>query len=579
MRNFAGYAKTIHKRHFVPNRWDVLAILFIFGLLAILALTAKQFSKPYHLGQLIPISLSISALPAYAFQTVLRMLIALFFSLLFTFTVGTFAAKNKHAEKILIPIIDILQSVPVLGFLSITVVGFISLFPGSMWGPECASIFAIFTSQVWNIVLSFYQSLRTVPNDLIEASEMFHLSSWQKFWRIEVPFAMPGLLWNVMLSMSASWFFVVASEAITVSNQNIVLPGIGSYIATAITEANIKAVIYAIITMFLVILLYDQLLFRPLVKWADRFKAEQTSSEYTTQTWIVKLFQRTHIFRYTKVIFAAFSDKWVNIPLFNRQNISESMSHNPRIAMSIITLWYLFLLVCGIGIIWLLYHDIFAAISLAEIKHVLFLGCITAIRVLATVIICTIIWVPIGVWIGLKPRVAEIAQPVAQFLAAFPTYVVFPVVVIMIVRFHLNVEIWTTPLILLGTQWYILFNVIAGAAAIPKDLRQAADNFGVNGWLWWRRLILPGIFPYYITGAITAVGNAWNTTVAAEVVKWGNVTLHATGLGAYITEYAASGNFINLALGIGVMSLFVLILNHILWRPLYTIAKSRYQLD
>lgn len=579
MRNFFGYATTRHQRHLVPNRWDMIALLLAFSILVILALVAKQFTVPYKLGQAIPISLSISHLPGYALQTVMRMLIALLCSLLFTFTVATLAAKNKHAEKIIIPIIDILQSIPVLGFLSITTVGFIELFPGSMWGPECASIFAIFTSQVWNIALSFYQSLRTVPDDLKEAAAMFHLSGWQRFWRIEVPFAMPGLLWNIMLSMSASWFFVVASEAFTISNQNISLPGIGSYIATAIAQANIHAVIYAIFTMFLVILLYDQLLFRPLVRWAEKFKSEQTGSETTTQAWSVKLFRRSHLLRYVKVLVHAFVDKWVTFPLFNRQEKKPSLMQNPMVARRMVIVWYVVLVTTLTGAAILLARFIYTNISLADFRHVLFLGSISTLRVFATVIVSTIIWLPIGVWIGLKPRVAQIAQPIVQFLAAFPTYVLFPVVVIMILRYHLNVEIWVTPLMLLGTQWYILFNVIAGAAAIPKDLRQAAANFGVTGWLWWRRLILPGIFPYYITGAITAAGNAWNTTVAAEVVSWGQTTLRATGLGAYIAEFAASGNFTNLALGIGVMSLIVLTFNHLLWRPLYTLSKSRYQLE
>lgn len=517
MRNFTGYATTILQKQYAPNRWDLLAIFIVFSLLILLALAAKQFTVPYQLGQVLPISLSPSHLPDYALQTVLRMLIAMFFSLLFTFTVGTLAAKNHQAEKVLIPIIDILQSVPVLGFLSITVVGFISLFPGSLWGPECASIFAVFTSQVWNITLSFYQSLRTVPEDLKEAAAMFHLSAWQKFWRIEVPFAMPGLLWNVMLSMSASWFFVVASEAITVAGQNIVLPGVGSYIAMAITHANIKAVVYAIGTMFLVILLYDQLLFRPLVKWSERFKAEQTASESPIKAWSVKLFHRTRLLRYASFFLALFADRWINIPLFNRRSNTITKLPHPYISRVILIFWYMALFIGVMSAIWLVYRFLHNTFSIVEIKHVMFLGCVTALRVFATVIVSTIIWLPIGVWIGLKPRVAEIAQPVAQFLAAFPTYVLFPVVVIMILRFNLNVEIWVTPLMLLGTQWYILFNVIAGAAAIPKDLLQAADNFGVKGWLWWLRLILPGIFPYYITGAITAAGNSWNTTV---VTRW-----------------------------------------------------------
>lgn len=585
MRELFRTSASIDKRKLIPNRWDMFALLFVFTCLALLGAAAHQMSVPYHLGQQITVSLSPDKLPGYAMQTVLRMFIALFFSLLFTFTVCTLAAKNKHAEKIIIPIIDILQSVPVMGFLSITVVGFIALFPGSLWGAQCAAIFAIFTSQVWNMALSFYQSLRTLPAELREASDMFHLSAWQRFWRVEVPFAMPGLLWNTMLSMSASWFFVVASEAVTVSNQTITLPGIGSYIALAILHKDVHAVIYTIITMFAVILLYDQLLFRPLIKWSDRFRLEESSTgAQTKNSWIGNIFRRTFLMKYIGILLAVIADKWINFSFFSfthTEEISESKLkfYSPWINKIFIILWYSVLAILIAYTVVYLWHFIFATVNFAEVKHVFLWGFFTLLRVFAIVLISTIVWVPLGVWIGLRPQWAEIIQPIAQFLAAFPVNLLFPLFVIVIVRYHLNVDIWTTPLMLLGTQWYILFNVIAGASSLPKDLRQAADNFGVKGWLWWKRLILPGIFPYYITGAITAVGNAWNTSTVAEVVSWGNTTLHAHGLGAYIMEYSAEGNFPYLVLGICVMSIFVLTLNRLLWRPLYQLAQRKYQLD
>jgi len=345
MRNIFSYAMIKQQSRLIPNRWDMIALVLAFCILILLALGAKQFSAPYQIGQVLPLSLSPKYLPDYALESVLRMIIALLCSLLFTFTIGTLAAKNRQAEKIIIPIIDILQSVPVLGFLSITIVGFIALFPGSLWGPECASIFAIFTSQVWNMALSFYQSLRTVPDDLTEAAAMFHLSPWQRFWRIEVPFAMPGLLWNMMLSMSASWFFVVASEALTISNQNIILPGIGSYIAVAITHSNIHAVIYAIITMFFVILLYDQLLFRPLVKWADRFKMEQTGNEKQPRSWAVKLLRRTRLLRYIGRMLAIFADKIINLSILNSRHVSSERHINANVAKNLIIVWDIILFI------------------------------------------------------------------------------------------------------------------------------------------------------------------------------------------------------------------------------------------
>ncbi|MDX2164850.1 MAG: ABC transporter permease subunit [Gammaproteobacteria bacterium] len=576
---FRTNASVSSERRLIPNRWDLFAILFVFSLLVLLALAAKQMSVPYQLGEPIVISLSPSHLPSYALQSVLRMFIALFFSLLFTFTVGTLAAKNKHAEKILVPVLDILQSIPVMGFLSITVVGFIDLFPGSLWGAQCAAIFAIFTAQVWNMVFSFYQSMRTLPTELRETADMFHLSAWQRFWRVEVPFAMPGLLWNTMLSMSGSWFFVVASEAVTVSNQTITLPGIGSYIAIAIQQRNIHAILLTILVMLAVILLYDQLLFRPLIKWSERFRIEQSTVAQTKNSWMGNLFHRTFLMKYVGIFLSYLGDKWINIKAFRYKPVRYQKTSTKRWNYIILSVWYVALFFVVSYAVYFLWDFVFSVTALSEIGIVFKLGLFTACRVFAIVLISTLVWVPLGVWIGLRSRIAEIVQPIAQFLAAFPANLLFPFIVLLIVHFNLNVNIWTTPLMLLGTQWYILFNVIAGASALPKDLRQATDNLGVKGWLWWRRLILPGIFPYYVTGAITAAGNAWNTSTVAEVVTWGSTTLHAEGLGAFIMKYSADGNFPLLALGIGVMALFVVTFNRILWRPLYNLAQRKYQLD
>ena len=579
MQNFYTYFANKSQTRIAPNTWDLMALVLVLGVLALLAWGAKQMGAPYQIGQALPISLNPRELPVYGLFTVLRMLIAMLFSLLFTFIFGTWAAKSRQAARLIIPCIDILQSVPVLPMLSITITGFIALFPGSRLGPECAAIFTIFTAQVWNMVLSFYQSLRTVPQELKEAADMFHLSAWQRFWRIEVPFALPGLLWNMMLSMSGSWMFIVASEAISVSNQHISLPGIGSYLNLAIMHANIGAVGQAIIAMIIIIFCYDQLLFRPLLSWAEKFKAEHVAQEKISPSWIIGLLHRSRLFQYLGNLIGGFADAIINFNLFRSKLSKHSIADNPRVARWLNLIWSAILIALVIGISYGLLSYIFHHISLSELLHVFFLGLITALRVLIIVLISTVVWVPIGVWIGLRPRIAEIAQPVVQFLAAFPMNVLFPIVVLAIVKYHLNVEIWVTPLMLLGVQWYILFNVIAGTIALPKDLKQVADNFGVKGWQWWLRLILPGIFPFYITGAITAVGNAWNTSIIAEVVSWGNTTLTATGLGAYITQYSTTGNFPRIALGMGVMCIFVLTMNRLVWRPLYNLAQMRYRLD
>ncbi len=561
------------------NRRDVLLLALLFGILFALSWAGKQMATPYQLGEPLPISLSPAALPFYALRTVLRMFIALIISLLFTFIFGALAAKNRRAEQVIIPAIDILQSVPVLSFLSITITGFIALFPNSLLGPECASIFVIFTAQVWNITLGFYQSLKTLPHDLIEASAMFQLSSWQRFWKIEVPFSMSGLLWNMMMSMSASWFFVVLSEAISVSHQNIRLPGIGSYIALAIEQSNLHALGYAILTMIIVIFLYDQILFRPLIAWSEKFKMEQSADEEEYESWLIDLMRSSRLMKRFSNVLAVVKDHFINTPLLSKRKFKAIKDIDFKRQQKIDWFWNL-LLISVIGISgWMFVNYILAEIHPGEILHVLLLGSATALRVIILIIISSIIWVPVGVWVGRRPRLAQKIQPIIQFAAAFPANLFYPLFVIAIVHFKLNVQIWVTPLMILGTQWYILFNVIAGASTIPRELYLAADNFGLKGWQWWKRLALPGIFPYYITGAITAAGGAWNASIVAEWVSWGNTTLEATGLGAYIQANTLAGNFPKIALGTAMMCAYVLVFNHLIWRPLYRLAEQRFNLN
>ncbi|QBR85237.1 ABC transporter permease subunit [Legionella israelensis] len=561
------------------NRWDLLLLLLVISILFFLGWGSKQMASPYQLGEPLPIYLDPSWLPFYALRTVLRMFIALAISLLFTFIVGTLAAKSRRAEQIIIPGIDILQSVPVLSFLSITITGFIALFPGSLLGPECASIFAIFTAQVWNITLGFYQSLKTLPHDLMEAAAMFQLSPWQRFWKVEVPFSMSSLLWNMMMSMSASWFFVVLSEAIVVSHQSIRLPGVGSYIALAIAESNLAAVGYAILTMVIVIFLYDQILFRPLIAWSEKFKMEQSADEEEYQSWLIDLIRGSRLVKRIGNMFAILKDQFVNMPILIRSRPKAIKEINYKWRKQLDWLWntVIFTLLAFGG--WLLIRYILSEVSADEILHVLLLGSATGTRVIILIILSSLIWVPVGVWVGLRPKLAQKIQPVIQFVAAIPANLFYPLFVIAIVHFHLNVEIWVTPLMILGTQWYILFNVIAGASTIPRDLYLAADNFGVKGWQWWKRLALPGIFPFYITGAITAAGGAWNASIVAEWVSWGNVTLRATGLGEYIQANTLAGDFPKIALGTAMMCIYVLIFNRFIWRPLYRLAEERYNIN
>lgn len=556
----------------VPNYWDVLAFIIIFTLIILIAFGAKQMAASYQLGDIIPIHLEPSYLPIYALRTVIRLFTALLLSLLFTFIFGSLAAKNRHAERLIIPAVDILQSVPVLSFLSITASGFIFLFKNSMLGPECAAIFGIFTSQVWNMLLSFYQSIKTIPKEIKEAASIFQLSSWQRFWRIEVPFSMPGLLWNMMMSMSGSWFFVIACEAFSVSGVNITLPGIGSYIWLAIAKANKMAIIYAIICMLVVIFLYDQLLFRPLIYWTEKFKEQIDDEEKAPKSWLISLFQKTKLVQPVILWFGKLSNSIVNLKLFNGKTISQGKK---KLSPVYIKIGYALFIILLLFVSFAIWHLVLVNLPPREIGDVFILGVFTGIRVMTLIFISSLLWLPIGVWIGLRPNISAIVQPIVQFIAAFPANLLFPIATMLIMNFNLNVEIWVAPLMILGTQWYILFNVIAGTSQLPKELKLAADNFKVKGWLWWKRFILPGIAPSFITGAITAAGGAWNASIIAEVITWGSTKLVATGIGSYIKINAENGDFLRVALGTIVMCILVLLINRLFWKPLYDMAMSK----
>jgi len=558
------------------SRWDLLAVLLIFGLLTFLAEASRHLFEPLAELQRQPPSLDPSHLPEYAARTTLRMLIAMVLSLIFTFTYATLAAKSKRAGRLLVPLLDILQSVPILGFISVTVVFFMELAPGRVLGAEYASIFAIFTSQAWNMAFSFYQSLRTIPAELEEASRNFHLSAWMKFWRLDVPFAMPQLIWNMMMSMSGSWFFVVASEAISVGNTTVTLPGIGSYIALAIEHQDLKAVGWAIGAMLVVILIYDQILFRPLVAWADRFRFEQEAGVLPPRSWMFDVLRRSRIVERLTQPFAAL---WRLTMRPWRPEKNEPVRRSLPVAHSRIAFQFgLIVAALGAAALWQVVHFIIEGITPADVGTAILLGFATLARVVVLIAIASVIWVPVGVWVGTRPHAANLVQPVAQFLAAFPANLLFPIVVSLIVAWKLDPNIWLSPLMILGTQWYILFNVIAGAAAIPAELRAVGTNLHVRGWLWWRRIALPAIFPYYVTGAITASGGSWNASIVAEVASWGREHLQAAGLGAYIAQQTDAGDFHRVVLGIVVMSAFVVVINRLFWRPLYFYAERKFRL-
>lgn len=561
-----------------PNRYDLAVFVIIVAIFVVAAAGLAGMSRPLAALESAPLTLDPVQLPAYALFTTLRMLAAIGASLLFTFVVATLAARSRKAEMIIIPALDILQSVPVLGFLTFTVVFFMGLFPGSQIGAECAAVFAIFTSQAWNMAFAFYQSLKTTPRDLDEAARHFRLSGWQRFWKLDVPHAVPSLVWNTMMSMSGGWFFVVASEAISVGDTRIALPGIGSWLSLAIERRDIVAVAWAVGAMALVILIYDQLLFRPIVAWADKFRMEQTASATVPQSWVYDALRRTRALKRLAVPLGLLGETVsrlstrLRLPV-HRQGLAAAAG--PALDRS----WLALVVAAGLYAAWVIVDYVRLSLGPGDLIEALAVGALTLLRVVVLIALASLIWVPIGVWIGLRPAIADKVQPLAQFLAAFPANVLFPVFVVAIATHGLDPNIWLSPLMILGTQWYILFNVIAGASAFPNDLKEAAALGQVRGWLWWRKVILPGIFPHYVTGALTASGGSWNASIVAEMASWGQTKLEATGLGAYIAKATDAGDFPRVALGIAVMSLFVILFNRLFWRRLYIYAERHLRLS
>jgi NitT/TauT family transport system permease protein len=564
----------------LPNLFDLAALLFIAAVLTAVGHAARSTLAPLSVVKLAgegAIHLDPAYLPGYALRTVMRMFAALACSLAFTFTYATWAAKSRRAGMVLVPILDILQSLPIFGFITFTVTFFLGLFPGKVIGAEFAVIFVIFTSQAWNLAFSMYQSLRTLPGDLDEAARGFGLSPWQRFWRLEVPFATPGLVWNMMMSMSGGWFSLVASEAVTVGDTSFQLPGIGSYIAVALVAKNIHAVIYAIVAMMLVILAYDQLLFRPLVAWSGKFRFETTQVDQGEDPWMLALLRRTALLRRVGDAMGTAFFAVSGLRLSPRQVSRTVVAGEPSKLGD-----RAFAAVLAVAVAWAAWR-IFSFCSASHLTMVdvgtaFVLGLFTLVRVVVLMALATAVWVPLGVLIGLRPKLSRVLGGAAQFLAAFPANLFYPIFVVVIVRNSLNPDIWLTPLIILGTQWYIAFNVIAGAAAFPGDLQEAAKNFRVGGLLWWRRVILPGIFPYFVTGAITASGGCWNASLLAEVATWGDTTLRARGLGAYIQDATTRGDTARVLLGMVVMAGFVLTFNRLVWRPMYAYSSRRLRM-
>ena len=548
------------------------------GVLTLLAVVAKVGAGAFvpFTAKLAPhVNLDPRNLPYYAARSTLRMFVALIWSTLFTLAYGYFAARSKRAERVLIPLLDILQSVPVLGYLSVIVTAFIALFRGSLLGLEFAAIFAIFTSQAWNMTFSFYQSLKSVPHELQEAAALYRLSGWQRFVRLDVPFGTIGLVWNAMMSFGGGWFFLAASEAITVLNHNYTLPGVGSYVAAAVAAQDMQALGWAIVTIVGVILLVDQLFWRPVVAWADRFRFEQSAAAEAPHSWVFDVIRASSVPALVGRTWAPAADS-----IGRLLAAATRARFAPRRPVGEGALGDRLFNAAAIGAVIVLsvvvLHFILTTVGFGEIFKVFGLGLATMARVAVLVAFATIVWTPVGVAIGFSPRLARTLQPVVQLLSSFPANFVFPFATLAFVRFGVPINFGAILLMALGSQWYILFNVIAGAQTVPADLREMCDDCDLRGWRRWRRLVVPGIFASLVTGAITASGGAWNASIVSEVVSWGGTTLTAVGLGTYITQATTSGDWSRIVLGVSMMSVFVVGVNRVVWRPLYRYAQKRF---
>jgi len=557
---------------------DLIVFAALLGLLFGLLRLAPALSSPF-LPKTAPsvVSTDPANLPYYAVRSLLRMFIALILSVLFTFVYATAAARLRRAEKVLIPLLDILQSVPVLGFLTVTVTAFIALFPGSELGLECASIFAIFTSMAWNLTFAFYHSLIAQPRDLDEAARVMRLTKWQRFWRLDVPSGMIPLVWNGMMSFGGAWFFLAASESISVLNHTYALPGIGSYVAAAIEQSSLSKVGIAIGVMIIMVIGVNVVFWRPMVAWSERFRFEESEAAERPRSVVLDALRRSSV---PDLVSRPFRPVGRVLDKATRPfGLAEHPLQRPAVRTRTGDVFF-----AGVVFTVVLYGAARALdyvhihTGLGAFGPAFLYGLATFGRVVVLLIVATVIWVPIGVWIGMNPRVNRLAQPVVQVLASFPANFLFPFAAAFFVATGISLNIGGILLMALGAQWYILFNVIAGASAIPSDLREAMQLMGVRGWLRWKDFILPSIFPAYVTGGITAAGGAWNASIVAEVVTYGHHHLTAYGLGNYIAQAARVGDFPEVLIGVAVMSVYVVGLNRLVWRRLYHLAETRYSL-
>ena len=527
------------------------------------------------------ISLSVRALPLYAFYSVARIVIAYLFSLIFSVSYGYVAAYNPRVEAWMIAVLDILQSIPVLSFLPGVMLAMMALIPGHQLGIEMGSILLIFTGQVWNMAFSFYSSLKSIPREMIEATRVYRFSAWQRFWQLEMPFAAIGLIWNSIVSVAGGWFFLIVCEMFAFKGTSFRLPGLGSYLQTAAGAGNLRALLWGLFVLVLIIVATDQLIWRPLIAWSDKFKFEQTESATRVTSPILTLLQRpSALTRLPARVWGSIEEGVYRRLAKSRecrviQPIDDDAAKGSRLFPILLGAFAALVILWGLSQAILIVHGV----TWADIRLLLLCAGATWLRVNTAIVLAALWTIPVGVSIGSNPRLAHYLQPITQVVASVPATALFPVLMLGLIRIGGGLGFGSIALMLMGTQWYILFNVIAGAMAIPSDLKEAAAVYRFTRWQRWTRLILPGIFPYLVTGMITASGGAWNASIVSEYFHIGDQTLQTLGLGAQISAASDSGNFSTLLLATVLMATMVVTMNRLVWRRLYRLAETRYKLE
>lgn len=554
---------------------DLIVLVILFAIISLVFFLGKEWKGD--LRSVASISLEYKYLPYYVIQSVSRIGIAYILSLIFSIGYGYLAKKNKITETILISLLDILQSIPVLSFLPGVLLAMISLFPNKRIGVELASIILIFTGQVWNMAFSYYNSISTIPRDILEVAKIHKFSKFYRFIKIDLPFSAIGLVWNSMMSVAGGWFFLMACEMFVIKDRDFRLPGIGSFIQMAANEGDLQKVFIGLLVMVIIIVFLDILIWRPLVVWSQKFRFDTVQSEEEKESFVL------NILRESKLLEKIWDGVESRIDKINCYLVNKKKQDTDSIKKSPVKIFFISALL--IGLLFLVLQggitafDMLSKITSQDFVLLIKAGGLSLLRTFGAIAIASIWTVPLGVMIGMKPKVANILQPVIQIAASIPATALFPIIIYFLLKIGGGLGFGSVFLMLLGTQWYLLFNVIAGASSIPQDLKDIADLYKIKGLRKWKVLILPSIFPYLVTGLITATGGAWNASIVSEYVVFGGEVQKTLGLGSLISESSASGNFSMLFASTLLMSLIVVTLNRFVWKRMFLLAEEKFRLD